>query len=202
MRDARPAQDAGWCAVLSDEQVGALVGEDEMPRVRQVAELRPVDRPTRQSCFVVWADGETYARIAAFGVDVDSTAYGSGLLFYTVFPLLGEDGHRLEDGTVVQLGDGAFVREDSVRVWSVVEDDDERFPRLVQLSMTLGEDLPGSLGEDELARVAERMEEMTPALVGGRAEVRPFELADLEPFLDGAQEEGLIDPWRGHSDGQ
>lgn len=195
-----PAQNGGWCAVFTDEEVAALVGDDQLERVRQSGELRPGRTPSKL-CSVLWAEGDTLRSVASGGTLLAWDPYGGQEVFLRVFPVLGEDGHKLENGTTVELADGVYLRGGTVHAWTILESEGEA-PEVAEFAMDIGDQLPGTLSAEELAEIGERMRNTTAGVVDWSDQSRPFRPEDLEPFLDAAQERGAIGPWRGHELGQ
>lgn len=196
--NAAPAQDGRWCAVLTDEEVGALIGTDQVERVRQSGELR---RGPSGDCNVGWADDENYRRVATVTKVESIEPYGADVVFRRILPALGEDGHRLEGGTAVELGDGVYWWDDNLLVWTVLEADDG-VPTVVELHLNVSDGLPGELSHDALAQIGERLRDMTQGVFEWGGETRPFQPEDLTAFLDAAEEADAIGPWRGHPYGE
>lgn len=178
--DGSPAQDGGWCAVLTDDDVAALVGPDQVERVRQGGELARTRTTTE--CSVYWADGDEYELVATVRAISAAEPNGGDMPTRRILPVLGEDGSLVADGTTAHLGDGVFRTDEEVVTWTVLGPDDDA-PGLAELSLYLPGDVPGDLSEDRLTEIGERMQSMTAGLVDWQGPARPFEPEDLASFL-------------------
>ncbi|MEE6272372.1 hypothetical protein V2J56_03290 [Georgenia sp. MJ206] len=199
--DGAPAQDGRWCAVLTDEEVGTLVGEDQVGRVLQVGELERSASYVKE-CGVRWADGADYVGVATARWVHAREPSGGDFVFRQVLPVLGEDAQRVADGTTVELGDGVFRRDDELFVWTVLEPGGGEAPQIAEMSLSIHDQLPGALSDEDLAQIGERMLGMTPGMVDWTGQARPLGTEDLTALLDGAEAAGAIGPWRGHRSGE
>lgn len=199
--DGSCSEDGRWCVVLTDEDVSALVGEDQLERVREISHLKPGPTSSQQ-CMVAWADGEDFRTVVTLLKYSEDQRDGAELLYRAALPVLGEDARKLRDGRTDELGDGVYTSDEYVHSWTVMEPQDGGPPTVGELRLRFYRGQDG-LPSGALDAIGERMQGAAPGLFDWDGESRPFMPEDLATLLDAAVEAGTMSgPWRGHAYGQ
>ncbi|MFC4553952.1 hypothetical protein [Georgenia faecalis] len=179
--NSSPSQEGGWCAVLTEEDVAALVGADQTERVRQSGQMSRT-RTTRE-CTLYWADGREYTTVATIRA-INGGVIGDGDMGHRrILPVIGEGGRLVADGSTVELGDGVYRHGEYVVTWTVLGPDEEQ-PAIAETALYIPDGLPGEISQERLAEIGEQMQSMTAGLVDWQGQARPFAVEDLARLLE------------------
>lgn len=184
-----------WCQLLTTEEVGTLLGEGAIERVRQVGDYRPnPDRPL-PDCDVVWADEGAPVVLVESAI----RRLRGGQIYLDALTnlrdLLGRTGQRLDSGDVVELQPGLYLHapertDSSAPEWSSLAvflacDTGEALPTI----LTAGADIRATetgedLTQEQYADLGRRLLDRTTWVHPCDGELRPLGADDWEPLVD------------------
>lgn len=177
-----------WCHVLSDDDVGQLIGTSDLSRVGQAALGSPVGEAAEDTtdCRIAWADGDEAVEVASLGVFGEPPFEAESLLNQRVEPghFAGGEASVMQDGVLLLKYDETHrtAYESSIlmdRVCPAAIDDDA-YDAVQSLELGFREDLGfDSLDDAELQRIVDRMAEYMDEVLPC-PDPEPVTAADIE----------------------
>lgn len=193
--DAYQPTDGIWCEAFTDDDITALVGEDQLDRVRAVGTL-PIDEAIEdhrtaherrsEDCTIVWADGSRDATVAEVTLGRLSWAIPDQS-FDLLYQLTGYRGVYEEDSVPTQPVDGVFLwhpssSRTSTSILTFGRDDQDE-PIMEYGNIRISTRLAAELTDDQRTEIGRRLQDALIASPRTPEDARPFTETDLETFM-------------------
>lgn len=182
--------DGIWCSAFSEEDITAMVGLDELDRVRmsgtiaidEQVEDRTARRDHGRACWIVWADGGSRWPLASVSLDrISATTFPDpvGRLCQT---FVCANSGRLEN-LPRTLAEGVYAWGSTSLLVLTFGHDADGQPVVEQASLAYGSHTPWPTDE-QLTQIGLRLQDALIDSPRTPADARPFTVQDINAFTE------------------